>query len=111
MKQIAMEHGHWSPSEKKIAHAVFEAALEQELAHTLAEFKRRAAALNSADQMWALRSFLESSEREIQGKYDFRCSQLLFVFGRLVREGRVSAAQLQGLSQDKLDTIRRIVEL
>lgn len=106
-----MEHLHWSPSEKKLAHAVFEAALEQELEQTLAEVKRRAAALNSAEEMWALRDFLDAAEREIQHKYDFRYSQLLFVFGRLAREGRVTLAQLQGLSQNKLDFIRRIVEL
>ncbi len=58
--------------------------------------------MNLAEAMWALRRFLDATEREIQNKYDFRCSQLLFVFGRLVREGRVSVAQLKGLSQDKL---------
>lgn len=106
-----MEHTHWSPSEKKLAHAVFDSALEQELAQTLAECKRRAAALRCADEMWALSSFLEAAQREIQDKYDFRYSQLLFVFGRLVREGRVTLEQLQGLGQDKREFIRRFVEL
>jgi hypothetical protein len=41
-------------------------------------------------------------------KYDYRYSQLISVFGRLIREGRLTEAHLEGLSQDKLEFIRRI---
>jgi hypothetical protein len=33
------------------------------------------------------------------------------VFGRLVREGRVKEAEIEGLSEDKLAVVRRILSL
>jgi hypothetical protein len=48
---------------------------------------------------------------QFQAKYDYRYSQLLLVFGRLVREGRVLESDLDSLSEEKLAVIRRIVSL
>lgn len=103
-----MQNVHWSPSEKKIARAVFDQALANELAEVLAEFKRRAANATTADAMWSVRHYLDKAEREIEQKYDFRYSQLLIVFGRLLYEGRTTIEQLGGLSEEKLDYIRLV---
>lgn len=105
-------HNHpWSPSEKKLARTVFQRALERELAERVADFKQRAAQVESAEDMWALRGFIERAQRDIERRYDFRWSQLLFVFGVLHREGRINDAELQGLSEDKLSFIRGISAL
>ena len=98
----------WSATEKKLAHRVFEAALTAELAETMANFKAKAAALAEPQEMWALEEYLARKRREIDRKYDYRYSQLLRVFGQLVRQGRVQEAELAGLSEDKLDYIRHI---
>ena len=102
---------HWSDREKKIARRVFQAALTAELAEILADFKARAAAAVETDDMWSIQENLFRTRREIDQKYDYRYSQLLFVFARLVREGRVQEADLAGLSEDKLAFIRRITSL
>ncbi len=101
----------WSQSEKKIARRVYDTALEAELAETLAEFKLKAAAAASPDDMWELESYLGRKRQEIQEKYDYRYSQLILVFARFLREGRISEDQLHGLSEEKLSYIRRIVSL
>jgi hypothetical protein len=44
----------WTESEKKQARKTFEFALQVELNETLLDFKRRAAAVEDADQMWAV---------------------------------------------------------
>lgn len=44
--------------------------------------------------------------RETDEKYDYRYSQLLFVFARLLHKGRISESDLSGLRQDKLEKIR-----
>jgi hypothetical protein len=106
-----MEHMSWSASEKRQARAVFERAAEQESRELLAAFKTRAAAAESLEELWSLRQDLEKSEREFQAKYDYRYSQLLLVFGRLVREGRVQERELDTLAEEKLAVIRRIVGL
>ncbi len=106
-----MEHLIWSPSEKRLARKLFDNALQRELADLVMDFRKRAEAVQTPDEMWKLRRFLEQTEREVEEKYDYRYSQMLFVFGRLVREGRISISQLQELSAEKLSYFRKIVSL
>lgn len=101
----------WSPSEKKLARSVYDAAVAAELAELVAEFKAQAARVTEPHEMWAMGEELGRTRRDFDAKYDFRYSQLLMVFGRLVREGRVQEAQLSGLSEDKLAIIARIATL
>jgi hypothetical protein len=107
----SMHDIRWSPAEKKHARALFEQVLERELAERIAQFKALSASAKTADDMWSIRRHLEHSERELERKYDYRYSQLLFVFGRLLREGRVTVDQLAFLSEEKLDVIDRIASL
>jgi hypothetical protein len=58
--------------------------------------------------MWALEGYLREKRTGIDRKYDYRYSQLIVVFGHLLREGRIQEAQLAGLSEEKLVEIRRI---
>lgn len=106
-----MSPAKWSGSEKHIAHRVFEAALQRELGEIMAEFKRLASSAKEPDDMWSVEQFLATARREVDSKYDYRYSQLEYVFGRLLREGRVAESDLQGLSEDKLSTIRRVASL
>lgn len=76
-----------------------------ELAEIMADFKARAA-VAEPHEMWPLQGYLERKQCEIDRKYDYRYSQLLFVFGQLIREGRVQEAQLAGLTEEKLGYIR-----
>jgi Photoprotection regulator fluorescence recovery protein len=101
----------WSASEKKLARSVFDAAVAAELAELMAEFKAQAARVTEPHEMWAIGEDLWRKRRDFDAKYDFRYSQLLMVFGRLVREGRVQETQLSGLSEDKLAIIARIATL
>jgi hypothetical protein len=101
----------WSASEKKIARSVFETALAAELEELIVEFKRRASAASSAEDLWSIQEYLQRRQFEINEKYDYRYSQLPLVFGKLVREGRVRESQLIGLAEDKLSIIRHIASL
>ena len=101
----------WTPSEKKIARRVFEMALAEELAEVMAEFKRRAAAAAEPADLWAIEDDLRRTRRDIDGKYDFRYSQLILLFGGLLRAGRIAEAQLAGLSEEKLAAIRRVASM
>ena len=95
----------WSDTEKKIARRIYDQALAAELAHTLAEFKSKAAALTRVEEMWELERYLRDRRRDIDNKYDFRYSQLLHVFRWLVNDGWLRASDLQGLRQEKIDAI------
>ena len=101
----------WSESEKKLSRRLFQAALEVELAEVMAEFKSKAVAAATPEEMWAVQGYLAHKQREIDEKYDYRYSQLILVFSRLVREDRLKEEQLHGLSEEKLSYIRHILSL
>ena len=106
-----MSASEWSASEKKIAHRVFEAALRRELEEIMAKFKAKAAKVQSPEEMWAVRDYLERKQRLIDAKYDYRYSQLPIVFGNLLREGRIQEHELEGIAEEKLSTMRRVASL
>lgn len=102
-----MHDQKWTDREKKIARRVFEVAVSEELASTIADFKARAEAVVKPEDMWALENYLRERRRDIDRKYDYRYSQLIGVFGQLLREGRIREEQLAGISEEKLRDIRR----
>lgn len=105
-----MQDFKWTSAEKRIARTAFDAALQKELAEILAEFKARAAALQDVDALWSLLARTDRRRGQLDRKYDFRYSQLVLVFGLLLREGRIADADLHGLAEDKLAVIRAIAQ-
>jgi hypothetical protein len=101
----------WSHAEKALSRRLFEQALNAELAEALADFKAKAAAARVPDDMWAIHDLLGARRRDIDKKYDYRYSQLIFVFGVLLRESRIQEPQFAGLSQDKQEMIKRVAGL
>lgn len=99
----------WSDAEKKIARRAFDKALEKECASIMAHFKAMAAKAENPEDLWAVHDYLGQQRRAIDEKYDFRYSQLILVFSRLLREKWLEASDLQGLSEEKLQAIQYIV--
>lgn len=98
----------WTQAEKKLARCVFDAALKRELAEVMEEFKSMAAKAVRWDEMWSTGRFLTQRRAAIDSKYDYRYSQLEYVFGRLLSEGRISVDDISGLSEDKVQGIIRM---
>jgi hypothetical protein len=69
-------------------------ALQAELAGVPHDFKARAAAAQTAGNMWSVEQFLNQRRRELDAKCDYRYSRLISDFGQLIREGRLTEAQL-----------------
>jgi hypothetical protein len=97
----------WTPSEKRIARRVYDAALERELAAVMAEFKQRAASAKEPGDIWDTEEYLTRTRKEIDGKYDYSYSRLEMLFGWLLREGRITEDELTGLAEDKIAFIGR----
>lgn len=98
----------WSKSEKTIARKAFDRAVDKEHAMLASRIRTMAQELDDADGIWTLHDFLSKKRREIDEKYDYRYSVLLFVFARLIGEGLIETADLQGLSEDKMQIIRHL---
>ena len=106
-----MHDEKWSRSEKTIARRAYDDAHDRELAALAQEVRRRANAIAEPHHIWALHDFLTRSRKEIDLKYDYRYSQLVFVFARLIFDGWLSEAELTGLAEEKLARIRSILEM
>jgi Photoprotection regulator fluorescence recovery protein len=107
---VVMRDLKWSASEKKIARRAYEAASESMLAAVVADFKAKAAAVATPSEMWAIEDHLRQQRRQIDEILDYRYSQLPLVFARLIREGHLDEAHLNGLSDEKLEIIRRFLQ-
>jgi hypothetical protein len=102
---------HWSPAEKKFARRAFDQALKLALARAMADFKARATAVATPSAMWDIEDHLRLKRHEIDAMFDYRYSQLILVFARLIREGYLDESSLAGLSEEKLGLIRSALGL
>ena len=100
----------WSGAEKKIARRAYDAALEAAKAGIVAEFKAKAAAVATLSDMWAIEDYLRQQGRTFDELFDYRYSQLLFVFARLIGEGYLEESRLAGLSDEKRAIVGRLLE-
>ena len=96
----------WSKSERAIARKAFDHALNQELQEVIQQAKQMAVAIKQASDLWELEHHLTQRRKEIDRKYEYRASRLIFVFGTLLYEGRLTEEDLRGLREDKLEAIR-----
>ena len=101
----------WSTSEKEIARAAFERAYEREIKALMAEVKAKAINLSNIEDLWQLHDYLSAKRHEIDGKYDYRYSMLLFVFSQLVREGWLQIDELQGLEASKRTKVAALARM
>ncbi len=101
----------WSKTEKQVAKRAFDAALEREYGNLLRQTREMAAKMRKGADLWRLHDFLTDQRREIDKKYDYRYSQLIMVFARLIHEGWLSLEELEGLHEDKLSKIKAILSL
>lgn len=101
----------WSDTEKQIAHKAFDKAYEREISSLLEEVRTQATKITEIDQMWRLHDFLSARRHDIDGKYDYRYSALIFVFARLLKEKWLDMSDLEGLEREKLTKIAALTRM
>ncbi len=95
----------WSVGEQAIAKTAFERAYEREISSLINEVRKAASLIGSLDDVWQLHDFLSARRHNIDGRYDFDYTSLMFVFAGLLKEGWLSLQDLDGLGKDKLAKI------
>jgi len=91
----------WSETEQKAAKKAFDLAYERETLALIKEFREKANSIDEVKDIWVLHDFLSAKRHEIDGKYDYRYSVLIFVFARLLKEGWLHLDELEGIDKDK----------
>ncbi len=100
----------WSSTEKAIARRCFDRALQRDLNEAIQSTKEMVAKIRHASELWELEHHLMQLRKEIDRKYEYKYSKLVFVFADLVREGKLDLEELRGLSEEKLRYIRQHAE-
>lgn len=103
-----MRNFKWSEAEKEIARRAFDSALKRECAAVMEKLKGLAVTAEKPEDIWAIHDYLTDQRKMIDGKYDYRYSQLIFVFGRLLMEKWIEDKDLEGLNEEKLQAIHHI---
>lgn len=101
----------WSQTEEKVARAAFDEAYNREIQALIEEVRARSGEIAELDDLWKLHDFLSARRHDIDGKYDYRYSDLIFVFARLVREGWLHLNELDGLEPDKLTKVAALTRM
>jgi hypothetical protein len=107
----AIQNLTWSSAEKAVARKAFDRALHRELEAVISETKKRADKIKQPSELWDLERYLTQRRIQIDRHFDYRYSVLIFLFGDLIRRGKLPEEELQGLSEDKLESIRHYAEL
>lgn len=93
----------WTKSQKRHANELFELARDREYAALIEEIN--SLHISSPDEVWILRERLNKKAREMDRKYDYRYSQLIWVFAQLLREGYLTEDELRVLGEEKMNAI------
>ena len=102
---MQVSEAEWTDSEKKIARSAFDNAYEREIEALLKQVQEQASMVVDLDNLWQLHDFLSAKRYEVEGKYDFQYSVLLFVFAGLIKDGWLHLDELEGLDKDKLSKV------
>jgi hypothetical protein len=95
----------WTDTEKNVARTAFNKAYERELSGLMQAVREGSNQIEKPDDLWRLHDLLSAKRHEIDGKYDYRYSALMFVFAGLVKEGWLSIDELSGLQSNKIAKI------
>lgn len=96
-----MTLSEWSIMEEKVAREAFKIAYEREIEALTREVRDKASSIAQINDLWNLHDFLSARRHDLDGKYDYQESALIFVFARLLQEGWLKIDELEGLSKDK----------
>jgi hypothetical protein len=102
---------HWSDTEKEIAKAAFDKAYAREIDALVSEVRSFGSAIAQVEDMWRLHDFLSARRHEIDGKYDYRYSALIFVFAGLLKDGWLHLEELDGLDADKIKKVAALARM
>lgn len=105
------EINNWSETEKQAAREAFKRAYDREINSLIEEVRQKAGKIAQIEEVWRLHDFLSARRHEIDGKYDYSYSLLVFVFAGLLKEGWLNLEELQFLERDKLAKVTALARM
>ena len=91
----------WSEAEKRAAQSAFKKAYQRETTALITEVNEKASLISELEDVWRLHDYLSARRHEIDGKYDYTYSGLVFVFAKLLQQGWLHLDELEAFDKDK----------
>ena|ERR1700730_12486960 len=96
----------WTATEKKTARRAFDKAVERHCTRITTEARRMLEKVTTPSDIWRVQEYLSNQRKLVDRIYQYRYSDLLLVFSRLMRDGWLTEADLAGLQEEKIATIK-----
>lgn len=101
----------WSEAEEKIAKQTFEKAYQRQTSALIKSFRQQASQVKELEDLWYLHDLLSTKRHEIDGKYDYDRSTLVFVFAQLLKQGWLNQDELKGLNPETVSKISALARM
>lgn len=108
---MPVSEAKWTDLEKEIARTAFDKAYKREVEALLKQVREEAGTIAEVEDLWRLHDLLSAKRHEMEGKYDYRYSSLIFIFAGLLKEGWLQISDLAGLDQDKLTKVAALARM
>lgn len=106
-----MNKTKWSEEEERIARQALQIAYQRETSALIANIRDRANSIKELEDLWYLHDLLSTKRHEIEGKYEYNYSTVVFDFARLIKEGWLSLEELQELKPEMLSKISALTRM
>ena len=106
-----MTEKKWSETEEIISKQALQTAYRREIAALIDHVRDRAASLSKLEDLWYLHDLLSTKRYEIDGKYTYNSSTVVFDFAQLVKEGWLDLEDLKGLKPAMLSKISALARM
>lgn len=100
-----------SETEEKIAKQALQTAYDRETSALIANIRDHADSITELEDLWYLHDLLSTKRYEIDGKYTYDASSIVFDFANLVKEGWLNLEDLQGLKPEMLSKISALARM
>ena len=98
----------WSSNEKKSARKAFDSAYQREMDEIKSLLLNKVPLIKTISDIWSIEDFLSEKRKIVESKYNYRYSQLIIVFSRLLSEGYVREEDLSELEEEKRELIKKL---
>jgi hypothetical protein len=100
-----------SSQESAIAKVALKNAYQRETSRILELVREQASEVAHIDDLWHLNDFLSARRFDLDGKYDDRDEEILFVLAKLVKEGWVTFEDLSGFEEANLTKVKALARI
>lgn len=108
---MQVDTGQLSSQEKAIVQIALKNAYQRETSRIVELVREKASEITHIEDLWQLNDFLSARRFDLDGKYDDRDEEMLFVLAKLIKEGWLTLDDLLGFEEANLTKVKALVRI